>query len=39
MSLLTAKGMLLKERMDWHKPHLSWVLNNYCRTYRRRGRY
>lgn len=25
MTLLTAKSLLVQDRMDWNKPHLSWL--------------
>ncbi len=37
MTLLTAKTILVRDRMDWHKPHLNWMSNSVYRFLRRRS--
>ena len=37
MTLMTAKTMLVRDRMDWHKPHLSWLPARVYRALRPRG--
>ena len=34
MTLLTARTYLVRDRMDWRKPHLSWVPDRLYRLYR-----
>ncbi|MBB4020555.1 hypothetical protein GGR17_000346 [Confluentimicrobium naphthalenivorans] len=34
MILQAAKTMLVRDRMDWHKPHLSWVPDWNYRLFR-----
>ena len=35
MSLLTARQMLTVDRMDWNKPHLSWISAKFYRFYQK----
>ena len=37
MNLLTAKTMLVQDRMDWHKPHVNWMPARVYRFLRRRS--
>jgi hypothetical protein len=37
MNILAAKSLLLKTRMDWHKPHLAWLPSRVYRLPRLRG--
>ena len=34
MSLLTASQMLTRDRMDWNKPHLTWISAKLYRFFR-----
>ncbi len=38
MTLLTAKSILLRDRMDWPKPHLNRMPSPVYRFLRRRSR-
>ena len=29
MNLIQAQSMLLRDRMDWRKPHLNWIANAF----------
>ncbi len=33
MTLVTARSLLLSDRMDWRKPHLNWVSNRLYRPF------
>lgn len=35
MSLLTASKLLTTDRMDWNKPHLSWISAKFYRFYQK----
>ncbi|QEW21774.1 hypothetical protein LA6_003986 [Marinibacterium anthonyi] len=35
MSLLTASQLLTTDRMDWNKPHLSWISANFYRFFQK----
>ncbi|WP_353314642.1 MULTISPECIES: hypothetical protein [unclassified Shimia] len=37
MNLNTAKTLLVTDRMDWHKPHASWLSNAMYRLRRFHG--
>lgn len=37
MTLAAAKTLLVRDRMDWHKPHLSWLPARVYRLVRLRG--
>ena len=34
MTLQAAKSMLMRERMDWNRPHLNWIADHFYRTIR-----
>ncbi|MEX5727129.1 hypothetical protein Ga0609869_000482 [Rhodovulum iodosum] len=34
MLLQSAQAMLIKDRMDWRKPHLKWIASRYYRLFR-----
>lgn len=38
MMLQAAKSMLVKDRMDWHKPHLNWVPEKIYRYFSERNK-
>lgn len=33
MNLLSAKSMLVRDRMDWRKPHVPWLSNKFYRFF------
>jgi len=37
MNLIAAKTMLVKDRMDWHKPHLNWMSSKMYRFFHQRS--
>ncbi|PTN01662.1 hypothetical protein C8N32_11161 [Rhodovulum imhoffii] len=34
MNLNTAQAMLIRDRMDWRKPHLMWISDKFYRYFR-----
>ena len=34
MTLLAAQTLLIRDRMDWRKPHLKWVSDSFYRQFR-----
>ena len=34
MTLLAAQTLLIRDRMDWRKPHLKWVSDSLYRQFR-----
>ncbi len=38
MNLTTARHLLIRDRMDWHKPHLRWLNDGLYRLFRDRRR-
>jgi len=34
MTLQTAKSLFLLDRLDWNKPHLSWIPDRFYRPFR-----
>ncbi len=33
MNLIQAQSLLLRDRMDWRKPHLRWVADAFYRQF------
>ncbi|ARE41054.1 hypothetical protein RGUI_2913 [Rhodovulum sp. P5] len=33
MNLHTAQSLLLRDRMDWRKPHLKWMSDSFYRYF------
>ena len=33
MSLQAAKSMLVRDRMDWRKPHVTWLSSKFYRFF------
>lgn len=38
MNLLTAQTFLIRDRMDWRKPHLRWMADALYRPFRASNR-
>jgi len=38
MNLRTAQSMLIRDRMDWRKPHLNWVPERIYRFFSERNK-
>lgn len=34
MNLLTARQILVRDRMDWNRPHLGWISEKLYRLFR-----
>ncbi|SIO37877.1 hypothetical protein SAMN05444722_1769 [Rhodovulum sp. ES.010] len=34
MTLQSAQAILMRDRMDWRKPHLNWISDRYYRYFR-----
>lgn len=38
MTLAAARSLLIQDRMDWTRPHLSWMTEWVYRNFKSRGR-
>lgn len=37
MSLIQARALLTRDRMDWNRPHLNWLNDQLYNFFRKRG--
>lgn len=38
MTLMTARALLITDRMDWNRPHLNWMTEWVYRNFKSRAR-